>query len=196
MVVLSSRNIYLIEVPELFTATVIPITAAAESSSLETHLSSGTVCRYSCFLLLSPFMCLYTHIFKSYYFNEKKSIGHQRKCTCGSKKHFAAILICSSADGEPTIILASLRFPVIKTFCLCIYQTTPSDMWCEMWACHILGQEFNLTILVSPFQLKRFYDSIYSFTVAWLLGSLCPKLLAQPCLASLACMFWCICINC
>ena len=124
MVVLASRHLYPIEVPELFTATLIPITAAAESSSLETHLSCYTVRCYSCLLLLSPFMRLYTHTYLKVVASIKKAVGHKRKCTCRSKQHFAAIWICTSADGEPTIILASLRFPVIKAFCLCIYRVS------------------------------------------------------------------------
>jgi len=65
MVMLASRNIYPIEVPKLFAATLIPITAAAETSSLETHLSSDTLWKHIYPVTLftaTPALCCHQHL--------------------------------------------------------------------------------------------------------------------------------------
>lgn len=125
MVVLALRNIYTIEVPELFIATLIPITAAAEPSSLETHLSSDTVCCYSCLLLLPPFMCLYIHTFL-------KVIASMKNVSRASEETYLQkqAALCSNMNLHQCRrwTYHNTRFtevPCYKmTFCLCIYRVS------------------------------------------------------------------------
>lgn len=113
MVRLAPRNTYPLELHEFFTTT--PTCAAAtQSSSLETHVTSGTAAPYASCCCHS--LCVYAH-------THLKVIASTKRVDRASEEMYlqkqAAIWICTCVDGEPTVILWPLRFPVAFPVCLC-----------------------------------------------------------------------------